>query len=272
MKKILVFTFLSAVLCIHAFAEKTVSVKDVRYLNFDAKDNARYVRWDARADWKRIEHWAVNRGITAFPDRGPVTDKEAAYVSPYGSEVILGNLNANASYTLYIDFAVFDAKKSGILSKLVISADGRKIASVNFGELPRDALFELVIPRDLYYDGTVTLRFDEYATSPGVWGVWDMVLSTAGLPTEPITPKKEIPSIKDPAAKVAEPAKKEKRKTATSDSKEPAKSAEPAKEAKKQPEIVEPPSAKEPEIREPEAVAPKEPAVPAEPGDIRDGK
>jgi len=275
---------LHAVFCvmiIHAavFAEKTVTVKDIRYLNFDKKDNAQYVHWDNRADLSRIEQWASNRHLTVLKDIYTIRDGTAAYVSPFGSDVKLSGMNPNASYSLFIDFTVFRGGNDGILSKCVISADGRKLASVNFGEVPPYQPYEVVIPRDLYYDGDVVIRFEEFATTQGVWGIWDMVLSTEGLPAGTLTPVAEKPVIKDKIPAVAEPGRKKSQteKKAVSTKEKQVKPA-PVKTQVKEPSIIEPGVVKEPEIREPEAKEPKtadEPGLPSVPlqkrtPDIRD--
>ena len=258
------------------YAETNTIIRDIRYLNFDSKDNAQYTNWERRADFSQIEHWGNNRHLVALKDIYNIRDGKAAYVSPYGSEIKFSAMNPNAQYSLFIDFTVFRGGNDGILSKCVISADGRKLATVNFGEVPLDKPFELVLPRDLYYDGEVIVRFDEFATTPGVWGVWDMVLSAEGLPDKVITPVAEKPVIHDKAPSVAEPGKKPKRADKKADSgKDEAAKTPPVKKKVKEPEIIEPQSIKEPEIKQPEAKLPKEPGIPEIPlqkqvPDIRD--
>jgi hypothetical protein len=267
-------------------AEPVYVVKDIRYLNFDKADNAEYVRFDSTAGWDRIEHWAKNRGVLALKDREPYTDNKASFVSGYGSELKLTNLNQNANYSLFIDFVCYSADPR-LVSKLVISLNGRKLAALNFAQTPLDRPFELVIPRELYTDGTAQIHFDEFATTPGSWGIWDMILSTSGLPFERVVPKKTVPELKDPVQKAAEPEKKRTKKTVKPADKEkkvevkggetaPQEDAVPAvKPKEKNSTIIEPKAVHEPEIKDVEIKTPSAPKLPSgpevnAPKDIRD--
>ena len=278
-----------------AYAEPTWVVRDIRYLNFDKADNAVYEKFDATAKWDRIEHWARNRGVNAIRDREPYVDNEASFVGAYGSTLKLSNLNQNANYSLFIDFVCYTGNPK-VTSKLVISIKGKRLATLSFGETPVDRPFELIIPRELCYDGTADIQFDEFATTPGSWGIWDMVLSTCGLPLESVRPKKVVPAVKEPSAKVVEPDKKKGRKTVkpgvkekktagkkeakkeTPESaapKDEAPAAPPVQPKRKEPTIVEPNVVREPEIKDVETKKPSEPKSPSgpevkAPADIRD--
>ena len=273
---ILIFLFITAI-AEQSYADSRSIIHDLRFLNFDKADNAEYSRFEASAGFSQIEHWAKNRHLVPIADKEPYLDNRASFVSQYGSGIVLKNLNQNASYTLYIDFVSYRGGNAGIVSRLVISANGRKLASLNFGEAPEDRPYELSVPRELYAGGTLDIRFDEYATTPGVWGIWDCILSTGGLPAETVKPKRETPKIKEPSGKVAEPKEQKKKKTVTEapkdkESKDSKDTLPPVK--KKEPTIVEPAITREPEIQTPKLTEPTMPKGPSEPGqkgpDIRD--
>lgn len=267
------------------YAEPSYIIKDIRYLNFDKADNAEYVRFDSSAGWDQIEHWARNRGTNAVKDREPYVDNKASFVSVYGSELKLSNLNQNANYSLFIDFVCYTGDPK-VTSKLVISIHNTRLATLTFGQTPLDRPYELVIPRELCFDGTADIHFDEFATTPGSWGIWDMILSTSGLPLESIRPKKKEPDLKETQPKVAEPEKKKTRKTvkpSAKDKKSEAKAPEgkaeeakpeqqavpPVQPKKNEPAVIEPNVTREPEIKDVETKAPAEPKAPAGPAEVK---
>jgi hypothetical protein len=261
----------------NARAESHTVVHDIRYLGFDKADNAQYTGFDQRADWSQIDHWATNRGLSAVKSREPYLNNRAVFVSQYGSGIRLTKLNPNTAYSLFIDFVVFKGGSAGIVSRLVISANGRKLASINFGDLPTEQPYELIIPREIYVNGAVDVHFDEYATTSGVWGIWDCILSTDGLPKETVKPKKKTLLLKEPTAKIAEPknatAKKTVGETPSGKNNE---TETPPPVKKKEPAIIEPEVTREPEIKQPEMKEPSTPKGPAMPEmnepDIRDGQ
>ena len=275
------------------YAEPTYVIKDIRYLNFDKADNAEYVRFDSSAGWDQVEHWARNRGTNAVKDREPYVDNKASFVSVYGSELKLSNLNQNANYSLFIDFVCYTGDPK-VTSKLVISIRNTRLATLTFGQTPLDRPYELIIPRELCYDGTADIHFDEFATTPGSWGIWDMILSTSGLPLESIRPKKKEPELKETQPKVAEPDKKKTRKTVKPSAKDKkpgekagakkpeakpsdgkAEEAKPEQQSippvqpkKNEPTVIEPNVVREPEIKDIETKTPIEPKAPAGPSEV----
>jgi hypothetical protein len=163
-------------------------------MNFDEQDNVKYSRWDAVADSIKISRWAQTRKLEPIPDRGPIIDRKASFVSKFGSTVEVENLNPNKDYILYIDFVSYRKGNGGINSRLSIKADGVNIADIPFGGQNTGKLFAISIPRNLVYDGKLIFLFEESATTSGVWGIWDMMISAGELPPE-IAVKKKIPDL-----------------------------------------------------------------------------
>jgi hypothetical protein len=245
-------------------------------LNFEPRDKAIYTHFDDSADFAAIRRWAQNRGLTLLPDKLPVADKRAFFVSRYGSSTTVAGLNPNSAYTLYIDFVSFErgGGNGGIVSRLVISCDGEKLAELNFGAQGSEP-YAVAVPRNCSLDGTVTIRFEEFATTNGVWGIWDMILSDGPLP-QTVDYKAEVAPIKDSSgdAPDARGGNKDKpvKKTGV---KEP--TGKPAPKLDKEPkDVVEPTTKPVEETKSPDATKAEPPKVPGAPAvkdvDIRDGR
>lgn len=249
-------------------------------INFMRNDNVPYTRWDAVADYNKIKRWAQTRHLEVIPDSEPVVDKTAAFVSQYGSGVSIDNLDPNRNYTLYIDFVSYKGGNGGITSRLVITAEDERLAELNFGENNSGGYYRIQIPRNIVFDGKLDLKFDEAATTSGVWGIWDMVLTDGELPST-MSVKKTKPEVTDKSDKILDdkgsPRKKIKRREvvnrkqtgpepkenkgagkivepAIKDIQEPGKPGEPQMKKPESPEIneknVKEPSVKVPDIRD----------------------
>jgi hypothetical protein len=118
-------------------------------------------------------------------DLAPAANNWAAFVSNAGASVTFTNLSSSQSYNLWVDFVKFrNMNKARINSRLKIYADGVKIAELVFGKLEHNILQKVVVPRDHTFDGKVTIKFEEIAARKGVWGAWDMMLSSTYQPKE----------------------------------------------------------------------------------------
>ena len=151
-------------------------------INFMNNDKVLYTRWEAVADYNTIKRWAQTRHLEVVPDSQPVVDKTAAFVSHYVSKAEIRNLDPNRNYNLYIDFVSYRGGDGGITSRLVVSAEGEHLAEFSFGDTKAAGYYRIAIPRNIIFDGTLELLFEEAATTSGVWGIWDMVLIDGDLP------------------------------------------------------------------------------------------
>jgi hypothetical protein len=245
-------------------------------LNFEPRDKATYSHFDDFADFATTRRWAQNRGLTLLPDSPPVADKRACFVSRYGSSATVAGLNPNSAYTLYIDFVSFErgGGSGGIVSRLVISCDGEKLAELNFGAQGSEP-YALHIPRNCSLDGTITVSFEEFATTNGVWGIWDMILTDGPLP-QTVDYKAEVPAIKDSSGDAPDArAGKQNKPVQKTDPKEPA--GKPAPKLDKVPkDVVEPTTKPVEETKSPDTKKTEPPKVPGGPAvkdvDIRDSK
>ena len=149
-------------------------------INAGAKDDATYMKdWSVTLGEKDIYNWGKSLGIYAIGDAPPVVDKRARFVSRFGSSIRLTGLNGNNKYRLWCDFVIYkNAQRSGIVSQLEIFMDEKIVKTLNFGDAtPENNPFCIEIPYELVQDGSVEIYFRERSANPGVWGVWDCVLS-----------------------------------------------------------------------------------------------
>jgi hypothetical protein len=186
--------FLSAILLLF-FSTSLLFAAEPVVINFSPKDKVTYTRWESTASFARIQRWAQTRELVPLADSNPIIDNEAAFVSKFGSTVVINNLDPQKNYTLYIDFVKFSKGNGGITSRLAIYADNKRIAEIKYGDQNSEGLFSVAIPRETIYDGSVALLFKEFATTSGVWGIWDMIVTDEKLP-EQIKIAPEIPPIK----------------------------------------------------------------------------
>jgi hypothetical protein len=250
------FVFCIIIFSINAYAETPALV-----INFEPRDAVIYKGWEATADYSMIRRWAQNRNLQLLDDRQPLVDKKAAFVSKLGSTVEISSLNPNAHYRLFIDFVSFSGGSGGIVSRLVISGDGEKLAELNFGDQNGPEPYVLEIPRNLIFDGKVVLSFDEYATTYGVWGIWDMILTDGELP-KTIEYKKELPVIKDSAGKA--PVAPKGKKTEKVQTKTPIETPAP-KENKDVKDVIEPTINPVPDTKSPDPAKTEPPKLPESP-------
>lgn len=161
--------------------DKANSAKQV-IMNFAPADPVTYTRFENSADNKTIQHWAKNRGLDLVHDLDPLVDNRAFFVSPYGSLVKINGIMPSKPYFLYVDFVRYKGGNGGLSSRLVVKADGEKVYECVFGDVKELSYVAIEIPRNLVYDGEVTIEFQEYAATPGIWGIWDMILAEGELP------------------------------------------------------------------------------------------
>lgn len=265
-------TVLSAImiLCTLIMVSSEILAAESILLNFESREKNEYLRFDATADFAAIRRWALNRNLSIIPDNPPFADKSARFVSRSGSSVKIRDLNPNSQYTLFIDFVSYGGGNGGIVSRLDILCDGEKLSELRFGEQGAN-YFAVPIPRNLSMDGEITVSFDEFSASSGVWGIWDMILSDGALP-EKINYVKEIPSIKDSSGNAPDlkGGKKDKpvpkREVKSPDVKP---SAKPVVEPK---DVIVPESKDIPEIKKPDPAKTNVPKLPEAPKvkDVRD--
>ncbi|MBN2158309.1 MAG: hypothetical protein JW807_02860 [Spirochaetes bacterium] len=128
-----------------------------------------------------MREWAKSRGLAVADDRGPVVDNSAAYVGPYGSTIILEGLARGSRYRMWIDFVWFRSLKKAPPAVLKIFASSRRgpsrlLTSVRFEDIG-DSYYVLDIPVEITIGGSAEIRFVELTREPGIWGVWDIIVS-----------------------------------------------------------------------------------------------
>jgi hypothetical protein len=257
-------------LCFFSSAASGLFAAEPVLLNFESREKNEYTRFEAQADFATIRRWALNRNLSIIPDSPPFADKNAHFVSRAGSFVKIRDLDPNAQYTLYVDFVSYGGGNGSIVSRLDIRCDGEKVSELRFGE-QGPGYVAVPIPRNQTLDGEVTVLFDDFSVSSGVWGIWDMILSDGPLP-EKINYVKEIPQIKDSSGKAPDPrgGKKDrpvqKKEAAPPDVKP---SAKPVQEPK---DVIIPETREVPETKKPDPAQVQPPKLPSAPGvkDIRD--
>jgi hypothetical protein len=75
--------------------------------------------------------------------------------------------------------------------------------------LPKDGMVPIEIPYELLFSDELEVKFTEYAKDPGLWGVWDVIVSEGSLP-ESIEPEKAEKPLKEMGKK--DTVKKEQKK------------------------------------------------------------
>lgn len=160
---------------------KSKSKSYILYNFADNKENQN-TGWSVNTKSYDIYRWGRSMGLFLVDDASPFIDKKAVFVSPYGAEFKIKNLNKHKNYILWIDFVKYKGDKSKISSRLKILADKRILCDLSFGDLKGHGLFKLELPRDLVYDGSVLVRMEEYSDKTGFWGIWDMIVSSEKLP------------------------------------------------------------------------------------------
>jgi len=163
-------------------SEKMKKNNDYVLFNFSKNMRKKSTGWSDRTKAYDIYRWGRSQGLFLVDDKAPLIDKYAVFVSPYGAEFEIKNLNKFKDYILWIDFVRYNGDKSKISSRLKIFADGRNITEIIFKDLLSEGLYKIVIPRDLIYDGSVKIRMEEFAEKTGYWGIWDMIVSSEKLP------------------------------------------------------------------------------------------
>jgi hypothetical protein len=265
-----IIAFILFFVCMLIIIPSEIYAAEPILLNFESRETNEYTRFDALADFATIRRWALNRNLSVIPDNPPFADKSARFVSRSGSSVKIRNLNPNSQYTLFIDFVSYGGGNGGIVSRLDIRCDGEKLSEFRFGE-QGPAYFAMPIPRNCSMDGEITISFDEFSSSSGLWGIWDMILSGGALPDK-ITYVKEIPAIKDSSGNAPDPkgGKKDKpvpKKEVPGPAAKP--SAKPVIEPK---DVIIPESKDIPEIKKPDPAKTNVPKLPDTPKvkDVRD--
>ncbi len=139
--------------------------------------------WRMPFSRRDIREWGASRGLVPGDDRGPIVDDTAAYVGPFGSTIIINGLSREGRYRLWIDFVRFRSAKGYPDSILKVFASGpglepRQIDTLRLSDI-NESYFHADIPGVVSSTGSVELRFVEYSSVPGNWGIWDIIVAGA---------------------------------------------------------------------------------------------
>lgn len=160
-----------------AFADEIHNIKTVNLGN--SGEAQQICHWLEVRNYREIRNWGRGIGLLAIPDSAPIVDSRAGFVSRFGSSVRITDLKRNLKYRMWLDFVIFRSSgKENITSRLEILVDGRRVCSLNFGDINRyNNPYMLELPYDLTIDGSVEIIFKEYSYSGGFWGIWDIIVS-----------------------------------------------------------------------------------------------
>lgn len=128
-----------------------------------------------------MREWGRSRGLAVADDRGPVVDNSAAYVGPRGSSIMLDGLARGGRYRMWLDFVRFRSSKHSPPAVLKIFASAPRVASrllaaVRFADIG-DSYYAVDLPLEITIGGRAEIRFVEFSREPGMWGVWDIIIS-----------------------------------------------------------------------------------------------
>ena len=163
----------------------------------DSGDRVFCTNWLRVLNYQQINNWGRGMGMTAIPDRAPVIDGRARFVSRFGSVIRISGLRPNRTYRMWIDFVVFQ-KTSGenISARLDILIDNKQVASLNYGDVNEENNpYIIEIPRDCTIDGAIEILLRDYSPRGGFWGVWDVVVTQSyKLPEKAVKGTKSLES------------------------------------------------------------------------------
>lgn len=131
--------------------------------------------------YSEIYRWGVSNSIYIQKDKSPHIDNYAAFLSESSLKLNFKGMKPFNTYNLIIDFVTFRGKPRNINSRLKIYADNQLLDELRFGELDPTKLYLVELPRNISYDGKVTLEFVEFSKNPGFWGFWDLVISSTDV-------------------------------------------------------------------------------------------
>lgn len=214
------------------FLVVTPSPEEYYIIDFGGQADLPYSGFENTGKRADIEGWARGQSLKILPDSEPVSDGIASFVSRYGAEFSISGLRQHVRYLIWLDPVRFRSLKgTELVSRLEISADGRKIADFTWKDVHggsgdgAPAYIPVSIPTELTYDGKVHIRFKEYSERPGMWGFWDIVIAPEQVFPSGISVRKPLgekaPELTD--KKPVKPAKIKKitpmRKTAPAEAK-----------------------------------------------------
>lgn len=142
----------------------------------------KFYGWDKILNYDKIYRWGLSSGVHIEKDAPPVVDNLASYITKNQSSINFENLDRYKDYSIYIDFVKYKGKSRNINSRLKIYADNNLIDEIRWGELSNFNYYYLKIPRKYNYDGKIKFDFVEIDSVGGFWGIWDVIISSDGLP------------------------------------------------------------------------------------------
>ncbi len=141
-------------------------------------------------DWRMpfsrhaIREWGASQGLSLLEDRGPVMDQTAACVGPFGSVILVNGLSREGRYRVWIDFIRFRTAGGYPDSLLKIYAAGPGMEECLIDEIRYsdmgDSYYHADIPMAVSSRGSAEIRFVEFSSASGNWGIWDIIVTGAG--------------------------------------------------------------------------------------------
>ncbi len=136
--------------------------------------------WQLSYGRRHLYDWGRSRGLDIVEDREPVVDNVAAYVSPYGSKIVVPGLTRGKRYRIWIDFVRFRGDGEFPPCMVRITAAGPGGVSIHLADIrPGDlgeGYYYLDLPLESTIRGGAEISFTEYTPRPGCWGVWDIII------------------------------------------------------------------------------------------------
>lgn len=144
-------------------------------------EGERMREWRHSFSLRHIREWGRSRGLEVIDDRGPIVDGTAAFVGPAGSSIVVTGLSRWMRYRLWIDFVRFRNTRSYPPAMLRLSAEVPGGGTIMLCDLRQGDLGEgywyVDLPPEATIRGSAEITFTEYSQRPGLWGVWDIIIS-----------------------------------------------------------------------------------------------
>ncbi len=166
------------------FAENSsqFSIKDIYVINSsNDRLNAAKSGSIKILEHSQIEEWAQARGLEIIPDRGPLIDNRALYMTDFRGVFSVTSLKKDMQYMLRIDFVKFRRGNNSLLSHLKLYIRDKNgvehfLKRLDKNELFDKKIFETSLPFRFSYLGDFELILYEYSEVPGIWGIWDIII------------------------------------------------------------------------------------------------
>ncbi len=178
--------------CDGAYSEKIAPEVDIKVINPDRGPGGDCgVRWASIINRNSLYEWGRGRGLYLVPDAPPAVDDYAGMIHRYGTRIAFEGLNPSKSYYLHADFVQWrveaGTKPAEILRiSSVENGVSALIAEVRSSDLAPGESFCIAVPYRFTVKGRIDLLFRETGARPGVWGMWDIILSESEKKPETI--------------------------------------------------------------------------------------